>query len=214
MTQEEFTALCSGNREKIMQSRKTVRNQILDAATGDDRENASAMLGEYGTGGEVEKEKLSADFHDIFMKEAESAEDAFSFDDRTPCRETCGVLHTLAVSFGFEPFEKMLPGFDERFPGSALNARKAAFLFDGITLMDDSVIQKLVREYDSEDLAVAFRDAAADTREKLFRNMSKRAAKMLKEDIEFMVPLHPEDAEASRNKIIVALINLQNGGEA
>lgn len=208
MTQEEFTALYKEQCTKILQSRKMQRGQILGSATAGEKEQALAILQEYGTSGEVEKEKLSAAFVDLFIKKAADAEDELSFDGT--------VLHSLFKTFGIEPFTGVFPALDERFPGSGLKACKESLAFEGITLLDDSLVQKLIRDCDSQKLAIALKGADAGVQEKIFRNMSKRAAAMLKEDMEFMGPVRLRDVEENQKKILALLVDYQNadGGEA
>jgi Mg/Co/Ni transporter MgtE len=70
--------------------------------------------------------------------------------------------------------------------------------FDDITSLDYRTIQKIMRELDSEVLAITMKGAKEAVQEKIFRNMSKRAAAMLREDIEYMDAPAEEDIENAR----------------
>jgi flagellar motor switch protein FliG len=79
--------------------------------------------------------------------------------------------------------------------------------------LDDRSIQKILREVDASDLAKALKGASAAVQEKVYNNMSARAAQMLKEDMEFMGPIRLIDVEAAQNKILDIIIHLGQTGE-
>jgi flagellar motor switch protein FliG len=84
---------------------------------------------------------------------------------------------------------------------------------DLMSKLDDRSIQKMMREIDSQELAFAMKGEDSDTQEIFFRNMSKRAANMIKEDMEYMGPIRREDQQNSQKKIISIYSRLQNLGE-
>src|SRR6202046_850434 len=77
------------------------------------------------------------------------------------------------------------------------------FVFDNLLDVDDRGIQALLREVGSDTLAVALRGAEPEVQEKILRNMSKRAAEILKDDMEARGPVKLTDVEASQKEIIV-----------
>jgi hypothetical protein len=85
--------------------------------------------------------------------------------------------------------------------------------FDTIANFDDRAIQKIMREVDSLDLAKALKGANKDVQNKIFRNMSKRAASMLKEDMEYMGPISIKDVNKRKKKIINIIDHLEDMGE-
>lgn len=85
--------------------------------------------------------------------------------------------------------------------------------FSVITKLDDRAIQKIMREVDSRDLAQALKSEDADVQDKIFKNMSKRAASMLKEDMEYMGPVRLKDVEKAQEKIISIMNFLESTGE-
>ena len=82
-------------------------------------------------------------------------------------------------------------------------------LFD----IDDRSIQKWLREVDSQDLAKALKETDAEVQDKIFRNMSQRAAAMLREDMEFMGPVRKSDILETQKKLIGILKRLNEEGE-
>ena len=65
--------------------------------------------------------------------------------------------------------------------------RQQMFIFEDIITLDDSSIQRVMREVESKDLAKALKGASEEVKERILRNISKRAGEMLKEDLEFWV---------------------------
>src|SRR5271154_2404437 len=77
------------------------------------------------------------------------------------------------------------------------------FIFDNLLNVDDRGIQALLREVGSDTLAVALRGAEPEVQEKILKNMSKRAAEILKDDMEVRGPVKLTDVEAAQKEIIV-----------
>jgi flagellar motor switch protein FliG len=77
------------------------------------------------------------------------------------------------------------------------------FIFDNLLSVDDRGIQALLREVGSESLAVALRGAEPEVQDKILRNMSKRAAEILKDDMEARGPVKLAEVEAAQKEIVV-----------
>ncbi|GHT69808.1 hypothetical protein FACS1894110_20010 [Spirochaetia bacterium] len=88
-----------------------------------------------------------------------------------------------------------------------------SFQFEKIALLDDRSVQKILREVDSPELVMALKGADADVQDKIFRNMSKRAAAALKERLDCMGPVRAKDVEEARQKIIAIIRLLEDTGE-
>lgn len=86
------------------------------------------------------------------------------------------------------------------------------FIFDNLLDVDDRGIQALLREVGSDTLAVALRGAEPDVQEKILKNMSKRAAEILKDDMEARGPVKLADVEAAQKEIIVIAQRLAEEG--
>jgi flagellar motor switch protein FliG len=86
------------------------------------------------------------------------------------------------------------------------------FVFDNLLDVDDRGIQALLREVGSDTLAVALRGAEPEVQEKILKNMSKRAAEILKDDMEARGPVKLADVEAAQKEIIVIAQRLAEEG--
>ena len=98
-------------------------------------------------------------------------------------------------------------------PELAEEIRKRMFVFEDIIALDDRSIQKVLREVDSKDLALALKTASEEVASRIYKNMSKRAEEMLKEDIEYMGPVRLRDIEETQLKIVAAIRRLEETGE-
>jgi flagellar motor switch protein FliG len=91
--------------------------------------------------------------------------------------------------------------------------KKRMFVFEDIVLLDDRAIQKVLREVDNGELAKALRGVEAEVQDKIFRNMSKRAAATLKEEMEYMGPTRIKDVEETQQKIVGVIRRLEENGD-
>ena len=95
----------------------------------------------------------------------------------------------------------------------AQNIMDEMFVFDNLIDIDDQGIQLLLREVQSDSLVVALKGAQEEIREKIFRNMSKRAVESLKEDIEGKGPVRVSEVEAEQKEILKVLRQLAESGQ-
>ncbi|MGD0492559.1 MAG: flagellar motor switch protein FliG [Steroidobacteraceae bacterium] len=86
------------------------------------------------------------------------------------------------------------------------------FIFDNLLELDDRGIQALLREVGSDTLAVALRGAEPGVQEKILKNMSKRAAEILKDDMEARGPVKLAEVEAAQKEIVVIAQRLAEEG--
>lgn len=98
-------------------------------------------------------------------------------------------------------------------PELAEEIKKLMFVFEDIVMIDDRSIQRILREVESQDLALALKGASREVAEKIFGNMSSRASDMLSEDIEFMGPVRLRDVEESQQRIVNIIRRLEETGE-
>ncbi|TVO79029.1 flagellar motor switch protein FliG [Sedimenticola selenatireducens] len=87
------------------------------------------------------------------------------------------------------------------------------FVFDNLIDVDDRGIQTLLREVASDQLLLALRGADEGLKEKIFKNMSKRAAEMLRDDLEAAPPVRLSDVEAAQKEILTVARRLADAGE-
>ncbi len=91
--------------------------------------------------------------------------------------------------------------------------KKRMFVFEDIVLLDDRAIQRVLREVDTQELSKALKSVDVEVQDKVFKNMSKRAAAMLKEDMEYMGPVRLKDVEDAQQKIVASIRRLEDSGE-
>lgn len=102
---------------------------------------------------------------------------------------------------------------EEDDPELAEEIKKRMFVFEDIVLLDDKAIQKVLRDVDTQEMAKALKAVDPEVQDKIFRNMSKRAAALLKEDMEFMGPTRRKDVEEAQQKIVSIIRKLEEQGE-
>ncbi|MEW6047015.1 MAG: flagellar motor switch protein FliG [Bacillota bacterium] len=107
----------------------------------------------------------------------------------------------------------IMEALEDQDPELAEEIKKRMFVFEDIVLLDDRSIQQVLREVDSRDLALALRTASDDVKTRIFRNISKRAAEMLKEDMEYMGPVRLRDVEEAQQRIVSIIRRLEESGD-
>ncbi|MDR1318335.1 MAG: flagellar motor switch protein FliG [Treponema sp.] len=109
--------------------------------------------------------------------------------------------------------KQIIEALEDEDPELAEEIKKRMFVFEDIVMLDDRAIQKVMREVDSQELAKALKSVDTEVQDKIFRNMSKRAASMLKEDMEYMGPVRLKDVEEAQQKIVSIIRHLEDTGE-
>ena len=109
--------------------------------------------------------------------------------------------------------KQIIESLEEDDPDLAEEIKKRMFVFEDIVMLDDRAIQKVLREVDTQELAKALKSVDTEVQDKIFHNMSKRAASMLKEDMEFMGPVRLKDVEEAQQKIVSTIRRLEDAGE-
>lgn len=107
----------------------------------------------------------------------------------------------------------IIEALEEDDPDLAEEIKKKMFVFEDIITLDDRSIQRVMRHVDTSDLAKALKAVDPEVQDKIFRNMSKRAASMLKEDMEYMGPIRLKDVEEAQQKIVNIIRKLEEQGE-
>ena len=98
-------------------------------------------------------------------------------------------------------------------PELADEIRKKMFVFEDILSLDDRSIQRVLREVDNNELAIALKGANEEVQNLIFNNLSKRLATMIKEDMEFMGPIRMKDVEEAQQKIVNIIRKLEDSAE-
>jgi len=107
----------------------------------------------------------------------------------------------------------VLEGLEREDPALAEEVKRRMLVFEDIIMLPDNFIQRVLREVNSKDLAMAMRGAGEDVNTRIYKNLSKRAAEMLKEEIEFMGPVRLREVEQAQQKIVNILRKLDESGE-
>lgn len=107
----------------------------------------------------------------------------------------------------------MLENIEEKKPDMALEIKRLMFLFEDIVLIDDKGIQRILRDVDKKDLALALKVADEKIRAKIFKNMSERAAVVVKEELEYMGPVKLKEVEGAQMRIVDIIKELESNDE-
>jgi len=138
---------------------------------------------------------------------------------------TLGSIDTQQLG-GVEPIADMLNLMDknseknimarveEKDPELAEEIRKLMFVFEDVVFVDDRGIQELLKIVDNQKLVIALKTAPDDVKAKLFKNMSNRAATLLKEDLDAVGPTKISDVEKAQQDIVQQLKDLESKGKA
>ena len=97
-------------------------------------------------------------------------------------------------------------------PELAEEIKRLMFVFEDIVMIDDRSLQMVLREVDTKDLSLALKATNSDVQGKVFKNMSKRAGDMLREEIEFMGPVKIRDVEEAQQKVVNVIRTLEDKG--
>ena len=98
-------------------------------------------------------------------------------------------------------------------PELADEIRKKMFVFEDILLLEDRSIQRVLRDVDNNELALSLKGSNEEVQNVVFKNLSKRLAQMIKEDMEFMGPVRMKDVEEAQQKIVNIIRKLEDSGE-
>ncbi|MCR5468447.1 MAG: flagellar motor switch protein FliG [Lachnospiraceae bacterium] len=98
-------------------------------------------------------------------------------------------------------------------PELADEIRKKMFVFEDILLLDDRAIQRVLRDVENSDLAIALKGANEEVQNVILKNLSKRLAEMIKEDMDFMGPVRMKDVEEAQQKIVNVIRRLEDASE-
>jgi len=107
----------------------------------------------------------------------------------------------------------ILKGIEEQKQGLADEIRKLMFVFEDLFQVDDRGIMAILKEVTNEVLQLALKTGSEELKEKIFKNMSERAAQMLKEDLEVMGPVRLKDVEGAQQSVIKVAKKLEGEGK-
>lgn len=130
--------------------------------------------------------------------------------------EKAGGVDTVAeiLNLADRSSEKgIMEGLEAEDPDLVEQIRRLMFVFEDILLVNDKGIQSVLKEIDNEELSLALKTASEDLKQKIFKNMSERAAQLIQEDMQYMGPVRVSDVEAAQQKIVDVVRRLEDAGE-
>jgi flagellar motor switch protein FliG len=109
--------------------------------------------------------------------------------------------------------KNILGNLERENPELATEIKSLMFVFEDVMLIDDRSMQRVLKEIDTKELAMALKGASEELQAKFFRNMSSRAGEMIKEDMQYMGPVRLKDVEEVQQRIVDVIRRLEEDGE-
>ncbi|MBC7187195.1 MAG: flagellar motor switch protein FliG [Calditrichaeota bacterium] len=107
----------------------------------------------------------------------------------------------------------ILKDIGSRDPALAEEIKNLMFVFEDIVLLDDRSIQRVLREVQTHQLALALKSTTPEVKRRIFQNMSERAQAMIEEEIQFMGPVRLSEVEKAQKAIVDIIRKLDEEGE-
>ena len=126
-------------------------------------------------------------------------------EDSDGLERTAAVLQSLARS----ETRTLLEALEQQDPERAEQLRALVFTFDSLRLADDRGVQELLRMVESKSLALALHGCEPELQDKFFRNLSERASRMLKEEMELITAVRPDEQVAAQKEILGRALDLE-----
>lgn len=150
------------------------------------------------------------------IKEVERGLEARLATMLTQSMEKAGGVPTVAeiLNLADRATEKtIMEGLESEDPDLVEQIRRLMFVFEDILMVNDKGIQAVLKEVDNRELAVALKTASDQLRQKIFGNMSERAAALIKEDMQFMGPVRVSEVEQAQQRIVDIVRRLEESGD-
>ena len=130
--------------------------------------------------------------------------------------EKAGGIETVAeiLNLADRSTEKsIMEGLESEDPDLVEQIRRLMFVFEDILKVNDKGIQAVLKEIENSDLSLALKTASEPLKEKIFKNMSERAAALIKEDMQYMGPVKVSDVEAAQQRVVDIVRRLEESGD-
>ncbi len=150
------------------------------------------------------------------IKEVERGLESRLANMLTQSMEKAGGINTVAeiLNLADRATEKaIMEGLEAEDPELVEEIRRLMFVFEDVLKVDDKGIQMLLKEIDNDELGLALKTASPALQEKIFKNMSERAATLIKEDMQYMGPVRVSDVETAQQRIVDIVRRLEDSGE-
>jgi flagellar motor switch protein FliG len=128
-------------------------------------------------------------------------------------RDSHELMADIFNSFDRSNEAKFMELLDERSQEDADRIRALMFTFDDIMKTDDKGLQEILREVEKDQLSIALKGCKEELRDRFFENMSERAAKILKEDMDAMGPIRVKDVDEAQTAVIEVAKRLVDEGK-
>ena len=132
---------------------------------------------------------------------------------RTSKRDSHEMMADIFNAFDRQTETRFITALEERNRESAERIRALMFVFEDLSKLDPGGVQTLLRSVEKDQLALALKGASDGLRDMFFSNMSERAAKIMREDMETMGPVRLREVEQAQMSMVQAAKDLANKGE-
>jgi len=132
---------------------------------------------------------------------------------RTARRDSHEMMADIFNALDRGTEQRFMTALEERNRESAEKIQALMFTFDDLSRLDDGGIQVLMRQVEKDQLAMALKGASDDVKDMFFRNMSERAGKMMKEDMDAMGAVRLRDVDEAQGNIVTSAKALADAGE-
>ena len=132
---------------------------------------------------------------------------------RTTRRDSHEMMAEIFNNLDRSTESRFLTALEERNRESAEKIKKLMFTFEDLARLDSAGVQTLLRQVEKDKLAIALKGAPEPIRELFFTNMSARAGKMLRDDMDALGPVRLKDVEEAQNTIVTLTKELQDSGQ-
>lgn len=132
---------------------------------------------------------------------------------RTSKRDSHEMMADIFNSFDRQTEARFIGALEERNRESAERIRALMFVFEDLTKLDPGGVQTLLRAVEKDQLALAMKGASETLREMFFSNMSERAAKIMREDMESMGPVRLKDVDNAQTAMVQVAKDLAAKGD-
>jgi flagellar motor switch protein FliG len=107
----------------------------------------------------------------------------------------------------------ILSKINEQAPELATGIKNLMFVFEDVINLDDRSIQRVLKEVDNKELALALKHVSPEVKRRVVSNLSQRAAQMIQEEIDYMGPVRLKDVEDAQQRIVDVIRNLEEAGQ-
>jgi flagellar motor switch protein FliG len=132
---------------------------------------------------------------------------------RTSKRDSHEMMAEIFNNFDRQTEARFIAALEERNREAAERIRALMFVFEDLSKLDPGGVQTLLRTVEKDQLALSLKGASDSLREMFFSNMSERAAKIMREDMETMGPVRLRDVDQAQMAIVQIAKDLANKGE-